>query len=427
MKGLRKITHNQLFKIATWNSVSVVVKIVSGVVTSKIIAVFVGPSGMALVGNLRVFFSSLENISTLGFQNGIVKYVAQDQQDPHGLQKVLATVAFSLFATGVFLSIGLYFFATFWNKLLFGSDFNFSFIFKLLACTLPWYAISVFFMSILNGLGKYKKVIWITITGTGMGFLFSIVLIVQYKTSGALLALVLLPITLFLASVFFVTKEISFASLFSWKAFDFLILKKLMSYTLMTLATAVIGPLVYLAIRKNIIVHLGLEQAGYWETMQRISTYYMMFVTTIVSLYFLPQLAVAKTNKATQKIFYEYYKIVVPLFVVVMMVLYCLRFFIIDLLFTPAFYTVAALFFWQLIGDIFKVAALILGCQFFAKKRTIAFLVTEFFSLFVLFSLSTFLIKIYNIKGVVLAQAIDNMIYFVVLLIYFRKFFKRNT
>ncbi len=424
MNLLSKIAQNQLFKIASWNSLSVVIKIMSGLIVSKIIAVFIGPSGMALVGNLRVFFTSLENISTLGFQNGIVKYVAEAENDNQQLKKVLATVAISLLAIAVVLSFVLCFFASYWNLLLFGEDFDFVFIIKVLAFTLPWYAISVFFTAVINGLGKYKKVIWISITGNIVGFLLSIMLITHYKTTGALLAMVMMPATLFFASVFFVNKEISFIALFSWKKFDFSILKKLMSFTVMTLATAVVGPLVYLAIRKNIILNLELEQAGYWETMLRISLCYMMFITTIISLYFLPQLATAKTNSATKKIFFEFYRLVLPLFIIAMFVLYSLRFFIIDFLFTAAFRPVAGLFFWQLLGDVFKVAALILGCQFFAKKLTLAFLVTEFFSLLILYFLSTFLLKKYGIEGVVIAQAIDNAIYFFILLFYFRKVFK---
>jgi PST family polysaccharide transporter len=37
--------------------------------------------------------------------------------------------------------------------------------------------------------------------------------------------------------------------------------------------------------------------------------------------------------------------------------------------------------FWQLVGDVLKVASLILGYQFFAKKLTVAFIVTELLSL----------------------------------------------
>ena len=81
--------------------------------TSKLLAVFVGPSGMALVGNLRNFSTSLESISTLGFQNGIVKYVAENKDDKQQLQKTIATVFISLFVVAIVLSSFLYFLAAF--------------------------------------------------------------------------------------------------------------------------------------------------------------------------------------------------------------------------------------------------------------------------------------------------------------------------
>jgi PST family polysaccharide transporter len=82
---------------------------------------------------------------------------------------------------------------------------------------------------------------------------------------------------------------------------------------------------------------------------------------------------------------------------------------------------VTNLFFWQLSGDVFKVASLILGYQFFAKKLTLAFIVSEIFSLLVLYFSSIYLINLFGIQGVVMAQAFDNLLYFLVLVVYFRK------
>ena len=95
MNFYKKIIQTSLFKITSLNSFSVVLKIGIGLISSKIIAVFVGPSGMALVGNLRNFLTSVENISTLGFQNGIVKYSAENQENESELKKVISTIFFS--------------------------------------------------------------------------------------------------------------------------------------------------------------------------------------------------------------------------------------------------------------------------------------------------------------------------------------------
>jgi PST family polysaccharide transporter len=79
------------------------------------------------------------------------------------------------------------------------------------------------------------------------------------------------------------------------------------------------------------------------------------------------------------------------------------------------------LFFWQLIGDAFKAMSLILGYQFFAKKMTKAFIMTELFSLTVLWVSSTYFISVFGIEGVVIAHTITYFVYFLTLLFYFRK------
>ncbi len=410
-----------MFKITSLNSLSVILKIGIGFITSKLLAIFVGPAGLALVGNLRIFSTSLESISTLGFQAGIVKYVAENKEDKFYLQKIISTVFISLVFVAIVLSGILYFFATFWNKEIFGPNFEYEFVFKAIALALPWYAISIFSLSVINGLGKYQKVIWINIIGNAIGLAVSIFMILNYKTSGALLSIVISPALLFFVTTYFVNQEVNFFQTIRFHSFDFQIIKNLSSYSLMVLVSSVLGPFVFLAIRKIVIDTIGLEQAGFLETMTRISTYYMLFISKILSFYFLPKLALAKNNIETKTVFWSFYKNIFPIFIVGVMVIYFMRFFIVKLLFTNAFLPVTTLFFWQLLGDVFKVASLILGIQFFAKKMTIAFILSELFSLSVLYFASRYLIEMYGIQGIVLAQAIDNFIYLLVLCVYFRK------
>jgi PST family polysaccharide transporter len=421
LNSLKKITETTLFKITSLNSFSVGLKIGIGLITSKILALFVGPGGMALVGNLRNFLTSLENISTLGFQNGIVKYVAENQRNRNELQKIIATVFISLLAIAGILSLVLYFFATVWNDKIFGRNFDYSFVFKVLALALPWYAVSIFLLAVLNGLSQFKKVIWVNILGNAIGLFVSILMIIYFQTLGALLAIVITPALLFFVTFYFVNREINFFGSVRLHLFDFRIIKNLSSYSLMALVSSVLGPIVFLGIRNKIIDNLGIDQAGFWETMTRISSYYLMFVSTILNVYFLPKLSVAKNNQETKTIFGRFYKSILPVFILGLVVVYFSRFIIIELLFTKEFLPVSNLFLWQLIGDVFKVASLILGYQFFAKKLTTAFIITELFSLTVLYFSSLIFMKYYGIEGVVMAQAFDNFIYLIILCVYFRK------
>jgi PST family polysaccharide transporter len=421
LEVLKKIYQSQLFKISSLNSLSIILKIAIGLVTSKLLAVFIGPSGMALVGNLRNFMTSLEGVSTLGFQNGIVKYVAETKEDKPQLQKILSTVFISLVVIAVLLSCVLFLFATFLNQEIFGVNYQYQSVFKAMALALPWYVISIFLISVLNGLGSFKKVILINSIGNAIGLLVSIVLILEYRTFGALLAIVVSPALLFIVSFYFVNKGINVFTTISRSAFDFSIIKNLSSYSLMAMVSSVLGPLVFLSIRNNIIQTLDYNQAGYWETMTRISTYYMLFVSTILTVYFLPKLAVAKDNRETKTVFWSFYKGILPVFILGVTVVYFLRFYIVKLLFTQEFLPVSGLFFWQLVGDVLKVASLILGYQFFAKKLTVAFIITELLSLSIIYFSSIFLVSIYGLEGVVMAHAFAHFVYLIVLGVYFRK------
>jgi O-antigen/teichoic acid export membrane protein len=374
-----------------------------------------------LVGNLRNFLTSLESISTLGFQNGIIKYVAENQNNKEELKKIVATVFISLTIVALVLSGFLYFFADFWNSRIFGFAFKYQFVFKILALSLPWCAVSVSLLALLNGLGKFKRVIWVNIIGNTIGLLVSLFLILQLQTFGALLAIIITPALIFFVTFYFVHKEISFLETIRFTVFDFKIIKSLVPYSLMALVSSVLGSIVFLLIRNNVIENLGIEQAGFWETMTRISSYYMLFISTILTVYFLPKLSIAQNNQETKAVFWQFYKFILPVFIVGLIGLYFARYFIIQLLFTKEFLPVGSLFFWQLIGDIFKVASLILGYQFFAKRLTVVFIVLELFSLTILYFSSLFFISHFGIQGVVIAQAFDNFIYLVVLCFYFRE------
>jgi O-antigen/teichoic acid export membrane protein len=418
---LKKITQTTLFKITSLNSLSIAIKIGIGLITSKILAIFVGPGGMALVGNLRNFLTSLESISTFGFQSGIIKYVAENQKNKEVLKKILATVFISLVFIALILSGILYFFASFWNNTILNSTFDYGLVFKILALALPWYAVSVFLLAVLNGLSQFKKVIWVNIIGNTLGLLVSLFMILKFQTLGALLAIVITPSLLFFVTFYFVQKEINFLEAIKWHLYDFKIIKYLLPFSLMAIVSSVLGPMVYLAMRNSVIEKLGIDQAGFWESMTRISTYYMLFVSTILSVYFLPKLAIAEGNKETKSIFWQYYKFILPVFILGVVVVYFARFFIVQLLFTKEFLPVASLFFWQLIGDVFKVAFLILGYEFFAKKLTKAFIIAEVSSLALLYFSNLVFMECFGIQGVVMAQAFDNFIYLVVLCVYFRK------
>ena len=174
----------------------------------------------------------------------------------------------------------------------------------------------------------------------------------------------------------------------------------------------------------NAVCGAGMIEDGvhhFWEAITRISTYYLLFVNTLLTVYYYPKLVIAKTRNETKLVFWSFYKQVLPLFVLGLTLIYIFRVFAIETLLTKEFEPVSDLFFWQLVGDFLKVASWILGLQFFAKKMTKAFILTEILSLVILYFSSFYFVSIFKTEGVVIAHAFTYFMYLLVLGIYFRK------
>ncbi|WP_396217773.1 O-antigen translocase [Flavobacterium sp.] len=408
-----------LFKITSLNSIHILLKLIFGFITSKALALYVGANGMAYIGNFRVFLNVVENFSLLGIQNAIIKYVSEYQNDKIKLKSVLATFGLLLLVSSISISLILILGANYLSKQLFNHSKMYGFLFYILAILFPLYVFSTFCISVVNGFQKYKNVIYIQIISSGIALLFSLFLIYYYSTFGALVSLVLAPVFVFFVCLFYLKNLISIFDVFSFQNFNFLVVKNVSEYVLMALVSGVIGSFILLEIRTDIISITGLQNAGIYEGLQRISSYYLLFVSSIITIYFYPKLAETNSNK--KDIVLYYLKTIIPLFTIGLVIIYFLRKLIIQVLFSSEFETMESLFLWQLLGDLLKAISLIFGTILIAKKQTKVFIITEIISLFILYFSSNWMLHTVGISGIVMAHTFTYFMYLLVLLIFLEK------
>lgn len=418
---LKKITQNQLFKVTSLSSFSILVRLITGFLSSKVIAYFVGPSGMALMGNLRSFTSLLESVGTLGIQNGVLQNVAKNQQDEVKLNHFVRLIFWTLLVFSLIISTTLLFGNSYFGKMIFSKQSEYYFILNFVAFFLPFQVLHLFFTTVLNGFSAYKKVTLISIFGYISSLLVSFIFIWFYGVYGALVSVSITSFLLFLFSSFHFFKAFSFGTIFRSIEIDFSVLKGLIPFGTMSLFTAVLTPILYIFIRNLIAKEVSIEASGWFEAMQRISGFYFLFISTLVSFYFLPELIKSNTDSEKVAITTKFYKRVIPVFALVLIGIYFTKDFVIQLLLTSDFYQVRELFVWQLLGDFFKGMSLILGIRFYVVKDLKGYLLTESISFIVFFIASWFWIPIFGATGAVISYAITYLIYFFVLVYYFRK------
>ncbi|WP_121667158.1 O-antigen translocase [Mesonia aquimarina] len=413
---------NKLLKVTSQNSAGILVKLFTGLATSKIVAYFFGRSGMALLGNLKNFQSVVNSLSIGGLEKGAIRYSAEYKDDSKRLKSFVSTllvIGISIcFLLGIILFIG----SSFFNQLIFPTK-NFDYVFKLLAIILPLHMLNVYCLSILKGLGEFKKVIFINVFSNIINLALMGLLVWQYGFEGAILTVVILPSAILIITLIVANKKLDVIRNFRFINISRIFSKNLSHYALMTLISSVTFPIIFLLVRNFIIAEVGIDEAGYWEALNRISNYYLLFVMSLLSLYILPELAAAKTDDGFKAIIFNFYKTILPFFGIGLILIYIFRYWIVKVIYSEEFLPMISLFKWQLIGDFIRVSVIVITHQLHAKKMIWKFILSDMFLAATTYLSSVIFIKQLGLEGVTIAHTVTWFLYGLVILFIFRKTF----
>lgn len=398
---------------------SVLARVLAGLLTSKAIAIFIGVEGLALIGNFQNFVSSMQTISVLGLYQGAVKRISKFKDHALKLSKTLSTIFYLGFISTVLVSFFCYFNARFINDIIFPTYNKYIYIIEIFAIVLPFYALNMFIFSIINGFSKYKNIIIINIIGQVLSAAIALLLIYQNMLDGALVSVAIAESLVFLITLVGIINRPSLVDYIQVKNVCFKFFREMSSYSIMALFSAVIVPLVALAIRSYIIDHVGYKEAGFWEAMNRISKYYLMFVSTLMMLYVLPRFTEIDNIKEFRKEVFSFYKTIIPIFGLGLILIFILKPIIIATVFSRDFLPVKDLFIWQLLGDFLKVLSLVIAYQLLAKKMFWHYVITQVFFVIILYLTSIYFIDIYGVEGAVIGHFASYLLYYAIILMIF--------
>jgi len=407
-----------LFNVANLNSFTIGIKIIAGLFTSKFIAIFIGAEGLALIGNLSNFLKAIQSFSSLGFYKGLVKLIAEFKEKKNKFSQVLSTSFYVGFLSTILAALSCYYFAEPINSFLFGSN-DYVYVIEILAFVLPLYSLNAFCFAIMNGYSKYKFLLVISIIGQIGGLLITLLLIWQDRIDGALVAVAITPGLIFLITLVWILFRTSLIKYVKITSLSASILSRLSPYSVMALTSAVAMPLVMILIRNYIIAEIGLEEAGYWEAMNRISDYYLMFVNSLIALYLVPKLSKIDTKKEFRIEVKAFYKNLMPYLGGLLVIMYLMRKFVVRLIFSDEFSPTEDLFLWQLLGDFIRVFAMVIAYQFLAKKMFSHFIILEIFLFVILYFSSVYLIDVFGLEGAVMGHFVTHLLHLGIVLLIF--------
>lgn len=407
------------------NSISVAVSFVLGIISSKIISIFLGTSGMALMGSFRNFGTMLKSVATLGISNSIVKLFVENKDDKKELSIIYSTFFWLFLLISGILAILVLIFAQPISSFLFYTN-DYANPLRFFGLLLPFMVINTFWLAIYNGLEKYKSIVVIQIISNIIVFFMTAFLIWKQNISGGLLSVAIGEFLMVVVTFLFVRKDINHFKFDLHKIISKKYINVIKRFSVMALLSAVIVPLTLLFIRNSIVKNFSIHEAGIWDAVNRLSSFYMMFFSSGLSLYYMPKLASIHTEEEFKAELKSYFKIFVPLFLLMLIVIYFAKGIILNIAFTKDFTEINDLLIWQLSGDFIRIITLAFGFQILVKTMMKRYFIGEIVFNLSYFLLSVYLMQRFSVEGVLQAYFYANLICLTLILFMFRKlFFKR--
>ena len=424
---IKKALRSDLIKVSSKTGVATAIRIGASFVISKILAIFVGPSGLAILGQLANASNILQSLSTGGITVGVTKYISEYSDSREKQINIINTSLKLTFLCSAICSLGALLSYKFLGYQLFQSN-KYDQILLILGITLILFSFNSLITAIINGLRNFKLYVIINISTSIISLLTTLVFVYWLGVYGALLSLVLSPAVIFFISWFLVRKEDWLNYRFFKIPFDRKSLKLLSTFSLMAINNAIVGAIAQIAIRSLITRKMNIDVAGIWDGMNKLSAGYMLLITTSIQVYYLPTLSFIKDKELLWKEIIKTEKIILPLSLLLFSIIYLFRGIIINLLFTKEFFLMKSIFAYQLFGDLIKIASWILSYTMYAKAMAKQLIITDnlFTLIYVVFSY--FLMKAlnYGLDAVYFAYIINNIIYLIFMYFFMKKYTSSN-
>ena len=383
---------------------------------TKLFAILLGPSGIAVLGNMKSVMQILMSSASFGMQRGIIRFTSEFREQRHAFQKLLGTLHIIYGSIALVIAVVLFFLSDYLANVILQDD-KYAWLFQILAIIVPFQGFHVLYFSILQGLDNYKKVVWVELVMIFCNLIFVGVSTFKFGLTGALFSVACMPVFYFFVSVVFLKSDIPNFKI-AWSSST---AKNLFLYALMTLFSGIAFPLLFILIRNHISSVLGIDEVGYWEAVNQFSFFYFILLNSVMLMYVLPKITAQTDNVFYRSQVVEYVKKIMPLFAVFLIVLFLLRKYAILVLLSPEFTSIETLFGWQLLGDFFRAMTLIFSIYFHARRLAVPYITIDALLIVLLFTLTTVFVDYYGLIGAVKAHFISYFIYFIVTVFWLRK------
>lgn len=413
-----------MLRVGILFAASTLSRLLAGLIVVKIIAVYIGPSGLGQLGQFMSLIGIITILAGGGIGTGIVKYVAEFKHNDAELRSYISAASLVTITASLLVGAFLLLAAPSISQLFLKTQ-SYAAVIRVLAVMQFLIAGSNFLMGLVNGHQRVNAFAIINVASVIVGAVGMAFMSRSYGVAGAMYGLMWMPA----CSLFLLLPWYRFGLKFEWNrllpAWHPEKLKRYMGYTAMLLVTALTMQMSQVAVRNIIEMREGWINVGYWQAATKISDAYLQFITVVLANYFLPKLAELKTSKEIGKAVAAAYRLALPVLLVLTLSIFLLREQLIPIVFSKAFLPMKAFIPGQLIGDFFKVGAYIVAYVGVARANAKLYIAAELLQASLMISLSYLMVGRFGAVGATYAYSLTYIIYCAVAYSVFRVFLRR--
>ncbi|MCF5727390.1 O-antigen translocase [Aeromonas veronii] len=412
----------RLFKVTAMTGLLTLLKMAMGFVIAKVVAIYTGPTGMAMLGQVQSLVGSLNGIINAPAGSGVVRFTAEYKDQGFeacapwwraALQWVLIISAIAI-PSGIILAepVAAWLF----------QDKALAWVVIATISVLPLTAIGTLCNSVINGQQLYRRYV-------GLGMLSALIssgvmlgMIAWQNIEGALLAAAVQAALIGVVMLITNLRQPWFKLRYWWGAVEPKARKDICGYMLMAITSALTVPVSLILVRNILIAQVGWDATGQWQAVYKISEVYLGVITMALGTYYLPRLASLHGVDSIVREIHKTASVVIPMVSIMALGVYLLRDVAISLLFTDEFRSARDLFAIQLTGDVIKIATWLFAYPMLSRGATKWFMGTE-----ILFSLSFviltyFFVSKMGLKGATISYLVNYLICFIITFLNLKKF-----
>jgi PST family polysaccharide transporter len=410
----------QFLQNSKWLIVSTLIKLGSSLIFNKIMAIFLGTTGITLFAHVMDLFNLTLAVPQEGVHKGTIQVLSKRNLTPTKKGSYVGMAI--LMNVGSFIVVGAYlllFHQSFFTLFTFGiSSLVWGAIFLIATFA---YLIHVFLLLFWQIEEDFQRLSILSVLGN----LLAICLLVIFTKWFPSYSLLAFPLGLGCSVIFsflftFRLIKQNYSPInFKWNTDSF---QDLGSFLLMAISFLLFERAVSFGVREYSIYYFNSENTGFWQSVATISTYYSGAFTAIVMAVFYPQITklIPEKAKLSQYLKSTFGMVVLGLIAGLVLV-YLLRRLIMGIIFTDEFVIASDLFRFQLLGDFFRLSGFLLGGLLLAQVRIKAYLAVQAISAIAYLVAIPLLVNDWQLETFPLAHLIRSLVGFCLLLFFTRK------